>query len=185
MIKLWCLFLRKFWSLLLKINFWTEDLTFSCGFNRFWDFLISKQPKSWLVGQLVTCDVKFRFTFDESNFTEKRCIARIFISQFLHLHVTSWMMIWSSWNTSILPEYRKFYQTVFTNCGWNIWNINIWLKANIQNSAYRKLLSLKLYFSLFRLYFHLKLDKGFKNLENVKMSRSEGNWKELWAREAT
>ena len=49
----------------------------------------------------------------------------------------------------------------------------------MQNSAHRKLFNLKLYYNLFRLYFHQKLDKCFENIKNIKMSRFEGNWNEL------
>ena len=36
---------------------------------------------------------------------------------------------------------------------------NMWPKTNMPNSAYRELLSVKLYLILFGLYFHQKLDK--------------------------
>ena len=60
-------------------------------------------------------------------------------------------------------------------------DIHFWPKANIQNSAYRKLFSLKGSRKLLCLYFQQIFDKGFEVIRNIKILRFEGNWDELRA----
>ena len=84
---------------------------------------------------------------------------------------------------NIYSKNRNIYQQNFSNCTWFFSNINFWVNANMQNSAYKKLLNLKLSRnSCCLLIFLLNLEKGFAIVKNVKKLKFEGNWDEIWAK---
>ena len=76
-------------------------------------------------------------TCSESHLKGKKSkLQRYYVTNYLkivNLYFTSLIMIQISGNSPILVKYRNIYQKTCTNCSWNFFN-----------SAYRKLLNLKL-----------------------------------------